>query len=286
MLRRPTCAAHYLKPVTPHPKGTPPSVGPSWLYRILTPPPINLPDLGLITTPISKHGHPNPGTRSPCSLAGQRLHRLGRLGSQVCTCNRTPRPHALSQCPHFFWKCTGAPAYVPHHIARLRKQWHIPTLLRNRAFQTHPRARRGGRRRRAHTSLTGLARPSRGAPLRGTESAIIRSTAAYTASDVLHAALTSLQAIPPPWIHAGALHRYIRPEPYSMLLLQLVSQTARCVCHCAQAMQHAGQTRHLLTAVQRHTYSCVEDKTQHDAAATKDTHTHTHNPPGHRPTCM
>ena len=103
----------HLKPVTPHPKGTPPSVGPSWLYRILTPPPINLPDLGLITTPISKHGHPNPGTRSPCSLAGQRLHRLGRLGSQVCTCNRTPRPHALSQCPHFFWKCTPANSATP-----------------------------------------------------------------------------------------------------------------------------------------------------------------------------
>ena len=80
---RPTCAAHHLKPVAPHPKGIPPPVGHSWLYRLPAPPPICLPVLRLINTPLSEHGHSTPDTRSPSSRAGLRLHRLGRLGSQL-----------------------------------------------------------------------------------------------------------------------------------------------------------------------------------------------------------
>ena len=268
---RPTCAAHHLKPIAPYPKGIPPTVGHSRLYWPLALPPISLPILRPIHTPLSEHGHPTPDARSPGSRAGLRLHRLGRLESQLCECNKTPYPSALSQCPCFFWECIGEPAYTPRDPDRHRKQWHIPLLLRNRAFQTHPWARRGSRRRRAQARLTGLARQSRGAPVRGTETAVIRSAAAYTTLDVLLATLISLQAIPLR-THAGALLRSIRPEPYSTLLPQVVFQTARCFCHSARTKQYAGQTSHLLTAVQSHTFSRVEDTTCH-AAVTKDAHT-------------
>ena len=125
-------------------------------------------------------------------------------------------------------------------------------------------------------TLTGrLGTPSRGAQARSPGAAIIPCVDAYTASDVLHAVLKNPASCPTNlgMAYTGALHHLIRPEPYPSLLLQLVSQIARCLCCCTQPKQPAGRFRHMPTIMRRHPHSSAEDRTQHRATATKDAHT-------------
>ena len=287
---RSSCPAHSHKQVEPHPTGfqSSPVAFLRWC-SLRIPPLVSLLDFVLITAPTRVHGHLCHDTRSPGSLAAHRPRHLGRLGLHGSECSNTANLRAFSSCPYLYWKSTGESAYILHNRDRCCKQWYIPTLLRNRAFQIHPWTRRGGHRRRARTGLPDLARPSLDAQSCSPVTAIISCTDAYTALDVLHAILSSLPAAPSIWAYAGALMRLLWPEPYSSLLLQLVSQTTRCICSYAQPKQLAGHTRHLPTVMKSHPHTRTGDDAQHRAAATQDAHTqpprsptnmHTRGPPG------
>ena len=203
---------------------------------------------------------PTRGTRSVCPLPwrgqlGTRRRRQGFLNPTVDRMNLHPSGRRAT-----------SPTVQASHMQCLR--WHVPTLMRNRTFQTHPWARQVTRRRRVPILQKGPWKASVG---RQCCTALLLCVDAYTGWSLLATVQPALRNIAQGWRRVPPPCSTSKPEPYFGVLIRVVLQFL--------GSKHIAQWHGHDAAVAITTECCKilnTQRTKPDCTMTaEDTHTHT-----------
>ena len=131
----------------------------------------------------------------------------------------------LHQCP----VGSDAQPCLPNTFSQGHIHWHIPTLLRNRAYQHHPWTGQARGRRGKRATLRCPCRPARGAWHCRHSTDLLPCIATLTALDVLTIVPALWHNLNGGWAHIGTLHQASRPVPYCFQwtrhVLSLLSQS-------------------------------------------------------------